>query len=250
MEELVRLQKWLAQQGLYSRREAERLIAEGRFTVNGKVAELGSKIVPGKDRICFDRKLVQSEEPSKVYWLLNKPLLYLVSRSSDDHKPTIYTLPSLRKLPHLVHPVGRLDFKTDGLLLMTNDGELSRRLCHPRYKVPRRYSVLINGKLSREQERKINKGIELADGPVSCELTYAHSQNLGNSAGSWYLLTVREGRNRVVRRIFEAMDFKVLRLTRIGFGELTLPTTLKPGEYRQLTPAEIKYLKQSVDLPS
>ena len=248
MLESVRLQKWLAHQGLYSRREAERLIAAGRFTINGKPAELGSKVNPGRDRVCLDRVPVSNEDPGKVYWLLNKPLLHLVSRGNQDHKKTIYDLPALRHLPLLVHPVGRLDFKTDGLLLLTNDGEMSQRLCHPRYKLPRQYSVLINGKLAAEQERAIRKGLKLNDGSVTCKLRYVHGQNLGKSTGSWYLITVFEGRNRLVRRIFEAMDFKVLRLTRIGFGNLTLPSTLKPGSYRQLTGEEISYLKETVDL--
>ncbi len=250
MDELVRLQKWLAQMGLYSRREAEKLIAAGRFTINGKEAELGSKIVPGKDTICLDRVLVQAAEPSKVYWMLNKPLLHLVSTVSQEGKPTIYDLPALRQLPMLVHSVGRLDYKTSGLLLLTNDGELSKRLSHPRYKLPRQYSVLINGKLSKEQERKLTRGgFQLKDGAVKCELTYVHGENLGKSAGSWYLITVFEGRNRLVRRIFEAMEFKVLRLARIGFGKLTLPPDLKPGAYRQLSPDEIAYLKEAVELP-
>ncbi len=114
--------------------------------------------------------------------------------------------------------------------------------------MPRQYSVLLNKKLSREQERKVNKGITLEDGPVKAELTYVHGQNMGKSTGSWYLITVFEGRNRLVRRIFEAMDFKVLRLTRMGFGELTLPPHLKAGEYRQLSGDEISYLKRAVDL--
>jgi 23S rRNA pseudouridine2605 synthase len=248
MEELVRLQKWLAQLGLYSRREAEKMIAEGRFTINGKVAELGSKVNPSEDTVCLDRVLVKAEQPSKVYWMLNKPLLHLVSRTSQEGKPTIYDLPALRHVPMLVHSVGRLDYKTEGLLLLTNDGELSKRLSHPRYKLPRQYSVLINGKLTTEQERKLAKGFKLKDGPVKCQLSYVYGQNLGKSAGSWYMITVYEGRNRLVRRIFEAMDFKVLRLTRMAFGNLTLPNTLKPGTYRQLTPDEIAYLKSAVEL--
>jgi 23S rRNA pseudouridine2605 synthase len=248
MEETVRLQKWLALKGLYSRREAERIIAEGRAQVNGKAVTVGCKISPARDTVSIDRIPVTAGDPSKVYWLFNKPLHYLVSRTGHETKGTIYDLPALKKLPMLVHPVGRLDFKTEGLLLLTNDGELSKRLCHPSYKMPRKYSVLLNGKLTREQEREIAKGIQLEDGAVRCELTYVHGQNLGKSTGSWYLITVFEGRNRLVRRIFEKLEYKVLRLARIGFGELSLPTTLKSGEYRQMSPAEISYLKQAVDL--
>ena len=181
--------------------------------------------------------------------MLNKPDEVLTSRVDGFQRTTIYDLPSLRKVPFLVAPVGRLDYRTEGLLLLTNDGELANRLCHPKYKVPRHYHVLIIDRLTDEQERAIKKGVTLEDGPTGpCELHYAHGKNLGQSRGSWYMITVGEGRNRLVRRLFEHFNYKVVKLIRVGFGDLGLPEDLKPGEYRQLTSDQIASLKHATDL--
>jgi 23S rRNA pseudouridine2605 synthase len=250
MMEPVRIQKWLSQLGLASRREAETWIVDGRISVNGTVVrELGSKVTPGQDRVALDGKPIGQSTPPRVYWLLHKPDEVLTARNDGFQRTTIYDLPKIKKAPFLVAPVGRLDYRTEGLLLLTNDGELANRLCHPRVKVPRHYHVLIQSRLTEDQEDQIRAGIELEDGMTEpAELRYAHGKNLGASRGSWYTITVHEGRNRLVRRLFEHFGLKVVRLIRVGFGGLTLPETLPPGDYLQLSSDQIQALKKATQL--
>jgi 23S rRNA pseudouridine2605 synthase len=245
----MRLQKWLSQLGIASRREAEKWISEGRLAVNGKqVVELGTKVNTETDRIFLDGKLVRSKLPPKVYWLLNKPDKILTARSDDD-KPTIYDIPMVAKAKFLVSPVGRLDFRTEGLLLLTNDGELSYKLCRPEYHVPREYQVLLDARLTKEEEQLIRKGVELEDGPVkNVKITFVHGTNMGVSTGAWYVITVHEGRNRLVRRLFEHFNRRVVRLIRVAFGDIRLPVDLPSGEYRQLTADEVSKLRQATDV--
>jgi pseudouridine synthase len=246
----MRIQKWLSMQGVASRREAEEWINERKVFVNGKlVLEQGLRIDPMVDKVTVLGRHISDVPPPRVYWMLNKPDMVLTSRPDGTGRLSIYDLHSTKDLQFLVSPVGRLDFRTEGLLLLSNDGELVHRLAHPKYKVPRYYNVLIDGRLNHEEEAFIRRGIELEDGPTGkTELLFAHSVNLGQSRGSWYFITVYEGRNRLVRRLFEYFGFKVVRLVRYGFGDLRLPDDLLAGEYRQLTPSEIKYLKETVHL--
>jgi pseudouridine synthase len=247
----VRLQKYLSQLGVASRREAEDWIREGRVKLNGKiVTELGTKIDVETDRLLVNGKSLKTDLPPKVYWLLNKPDKILTSRSSNESgKPTIYDLPKLSRAKFLVSPVGRLDFRTEGLLLLTNDGELANRLCKPEFHVPREYQVLVNERLTDEQESEFRRGIKLEDGLVkNVEIKYVHSAKLGVSKGYWYVVTVHEGRNRLVRRMFSHFERRVIRLIRIGFGEIRLTPELDVGDYRQLTAKEIAGLKQSAQL--
>jgi 23S rRNA pseudouridine2605 synthase len=248
----MRLQKWLSQLGIASRREAEKWISEGRLAVNGKVVkELGTKVNTESDRVALDGKALTSKVPPKVYWLLHKPDKILTARSDElTNKPTIYDLPMVAKSKFLVSPVGRLDFRTEGLLLLTNDGELSYRLCRPEYHVPREYQVLLDGRLTKEEEQQIKKGIVLEDGPVKdVKIAYVHGANMGVSTGSWYMVTVHEGRNRLVRRLFEHFNKRVVRLIRVGFGDIRLPGDLPAGEYRQLTTEEVLTLRKSTEKP-
>jgi 23S rRNA pseudouridine2605 synthase len=247
----MRLQKWLSQLGIASRREAEKWISEGRIAVNGNlVIALGTKVNTEKDQIFVDGKLVKSKLPPKVYWLLHKPDKILTARS-DDNKPTIYDIPMVAKAKFLISPVGRLDFRTEGLLLLTNDGELSYKLCRPEYHVPREYQVLLDGRLTREQEQEVRRGVELEDGAVKdVKITFVHGANMGVSTGAWYVITVHEGRNRLVRRLFEHFNRRVVRLIRVAFGDIRLPADLPAGEYRQLTAEEVVKLRQATDAPS
>jgi len=249
-QEGIRIQKWLSQQGVASRREAEEWISHGLVYVNGKlVTEQGLRIDPSIDQVRVTGKHIHSKPPPRVYWLLHKPDLVLTSRPDGSGRRSIYELESTRDLQFLVSPVGRLDYRTEGLLLLSNDGELVHRLSHPKYKVPRMYNVLADGRLSPEEEKALRRGIALEDGPTGrAEVVFAHGVNLGQSRGAWYFVTVFEGRNRLVRRMFEYFGLKVVRLVRYGFGDLRLPDDLPPGEYRQLTAAEINYLKEAVDL--
>lgn len=210
---------------------------------------MGTRIEPGQDQVAIDGRLVEESEPPRVYWMLHKPDLYLTSRKAEEGKPTIYELPSLKHIKFMLYPVGRLDFRTEGLLLMSNDGELVHRLTHPRYKVPRTYQVLASRRLSPEEEQALRQGVELDDGKTQgTTIQFLQTKELGMSRGGWYLITVHEGRNRIVRRLFEHFDVKVVRLIRMAYGEITLPDDLKPGEYRQLGSAQIKFLKQQVGL--
>jgi 23S rRNA pseudouridine2605 synthase len=236
--------------GLASRREAETWISEGRVAVNGQIVrEQGTKVTPGVDKLAINGKPIDLDSPPRVYWMLHKPDACLTARPDDSGKASIDDLPRLKKLHFLVAPVGRLDYRTEGLLLLTNDGEMAFRLAHPKFHVPRHYHVLVGGKLSREDEDKIRRGLELEDGPTGrLELRYFHGKNLGASRGSWYSITVHEGRNRLVRRVFEHLGYKVVRLLRVGFGDLRLPEDLAPGEYVQLSAAQIAVLKKITDL--
>lgn len=235
--------------GIASRRTADQWIKQGRIEINGQVIhDLGHKLNPAADQVVIDGRLVEKKQPPRVYWLLNKPDMTLTA-ATDESKPTIFDLPKLKNLSFKVSPVGRLDFRTEGLLLLSNDGDFVHRMTHPAYKVPRHYLALINGKLSREQLHMIRDSLVLDDGPVKkIEIRHAEGKRLGATKGSWYFVTVYEGRNRLVRRVFEHFDFKVVRLIRDGFGELRLPEDLKSGEYRQLTKTELLQLKRSVGL--
>lgn len=234
--------------GIASRREAESWISAGRITVNGKlITEQGQKIQPGVDAISIDGQPVRNAKPPRVYWMLHKPDEVMTARVDGFGRPTIYDLPRIRDLSFLVSPVGRLDFRTEGLLLLTNDGELAAKLMHPSFHVPRHYHVLITGRLSSEAEAQIRRGVTLEDGPSGpADLRYAHGRNLGLTRGSWYTITVHEGRNRLVRRLFEHLGHRVVRLIRVGFGDLHLPEDLPAGEYRQLTSAQIHSLRRAV----
>ena len=246
----IRLQKYLNQLGLYSRRQTEQWIKEGRITVNGNVAKLGQKVTPGEDTVIVNGENVSMETaPPRVYWLLNKPDQILTSTVDSFNRPTIYDLPKLRKVPFKLDPVGRLDFRTEGLLLLTNDGYLLQKLTHPSYQVPRIYQVLVTRHLKEDQVRQFRKGIQLEDGPSGpIDIDYMSGVSLGGSSGAWYLVTVKEGRNRFVRRLFESIDNKVIRLMRLGFGPIRLPDDLPPGEYRQLTSEQIQSLKDYVNI--
>lgn len=196
-----------------------------------------------------DGKIVADKAPPKIYWMLNKPDLTLTSRRGEEGMATIYDLPALKHVKFRLNSVGRLDFRTEGLLLLSNDGELVHRLTHPSYKIPRTYQVLFSRRLKPEEEKAIRQGITLDDGPTQgAELQFLQSVEIGASRGAYYIIKIKEGRNRIVRRSFEHFEGRVLRLIRMAFGDLTLPESLAPGDYRQLKPNEIKNLKDAVGL--
>jgi 23S rRNA pseudouridine2605 synthase len=249
MTEKLRLQKWLSELGIASRRQAETWITEGRLTVNGELAKLGVKVDPQNDQISLNGKPIKNDMPPRVYWLLNKPDQVLTSSKDSFDRQTIYDLPRLKGLKFKVDPVGRLDYRTEGLLLLTNDGELLSRFTHPKYEIPRHYQALVSGRLTDEELEKVRAGIKLEDGKTGpVQIDYANAQNLGASTGCWYLVTIKEGSNRHVRGLFEHYGLKVVRLIRYGIGSLRLDESLPPGEYRQLNSEEIAELKASVDL--
>ena len=175
----IRLQKLISQMGLASRREAETWISNGRIHVNGElVTDLGVKVDPETVSLQLDGKPVEVKKPPLVYWLFNKPDQILISRKPEPGKPCIFELPNLKKLPFLVSPVGRLDFRTEGLLLLSNDGELVHRLSHPSYKLPRLYQVLIGGRLEKAEEQARVAAFLLSD-----DSSFVTGQSLRSDGG-------------------------------------------------------------------
>jgi 23S rRNA pseudouridine2605 synthase len=234
---LDRIQKILAKAGIASRREAEQIIAEGRVTVNGKIIDtLGSKADPLKDFIKIDGKKIYPFE-AKVTLLLNKPRGYLSTVKDPKGRPTVMDL--LKKVKYRVYPVGRLDFDAEGLLLLTNDGDLAYVLSHPKFSIPRTYLVKVIGVPEEKKLLRLKKGIMLEDGKASVVSFNVLRQGEKNS---WIRVVMTEGRNHLVKRMFSAIGHSVLKLKRVEFGTLQLGD-LPFGQFRFLTPEEVIKLK-------
>jgi 23S rRNA pseudouridine2605 synthase len=232
-----RLQKIMAAAGLASRREAEKWIAAGRVSVNGRIASLGDTADPEKDRVAVDGRPVGSEG-RKYYLLLNKPIGYVSTRSDPEGRPVVTDL--VKEIPARLYPVGRLDLNTEGLLLLTNDGALANRLTHPRHQVEKTYLVRVRGTLSQETREHLEGGVLLEDGMTAP----ARIDKVRTAAShSWFHLTIHEGRNRQVRRMCEAVGFQVSRLKRIRIAFLELDE-LPSGKFRHLSPQEVTRLKK------
>lgn len=238
----IRLNKFLSQAGIASRREADRMIAEGRVKVNSKVVfELGHKIDDQKDKVEVNGRKVKKEQ-ALIYLMLNKPKGYLVTLKDPIQRPTVKDL--VVALKKKVIPVGRLDYDSEGLLLLTNDGELAYRLTHPRYKIRKTYLVKVKGEPNLSKLSKLEKGIFL-DGKKTASAKVLLLE--GNPKKSLLKIEIHEGRKREVRRMCEFIGHRVLKLTRIGFAGLKLER-LKSGKWRFLKPEEIKKLKKQVRL--
>ena len=232
-----RLQKILAQAGLGSRRTAEDLIAEGRVRVNGEVARLGTRADAEADTIEVDGAVIGVRQ-GLVHYLLNKPAGVVTTASDPEGRPTVVALvpPEPR-----VYPVGRLDADTEGLLLLTNDGELAHRLTHPSFGVDKEYLAEVEGTPSRGALRRLREGVELDDGPTA-------PAKVSLVGGSSLRITIHEGRNRQVRRMAEAVGHPVRRLVRVRIGPLS-DRRLAPGEWRALTQAEVRSLERAAAAP-
>jgi 23S rRNA pseudouridine2605 synthase len=234
---MERLQKVIAQAGVSSRRKAEELITDGRVTVNGKVVkELGTK-VSTNDKVEVNGIPVEREQP--VYFLLYKPT-GVISSVSDDKGRKVVTdfFPTLKER---IYPIGRLDYDTSGVLLMTNDGEFANLLMHPKHEVDKVYIAKIKGIPSREQLKLLSRGIRLDDGVTAPAKTKLISFDKKKSTAI-IQITIHEGKNRQVRRMFEAIGCPVIKLKREQYGFLTLHG-LNPGESRELTPHEVKQIR-------
>jgi 23S rRNA pseudouridine2605 synthase len=242
---LVRLQKILAEAGVASRRGGEEMIRSGRVSVNGQVInQLGFKADPGLDRIRVNGKPIPRPAP-KVYYLLYKPRGVITSLKDPEGRPTIKDL--IPRIKAKVFPVGRLDYDAEGILLLTNDGEMAMHLSHPRYGVSRTYLVKVRGVLSPEDMEQLEQGVMLSDG-MSPQLKVTPVRRLAKN--SWLQVTLHEGRNRVIKRTFEAIHHPVLQLKRIRFGPLALSkpgerpgAKLGPGDCRPLSSEEIEQLR-------
>ncbi len=245
-----RLQKVLAQAGIGSRREMEEWITAGRVMVNGVVARLGMRVSEG-DRVLVDGRPVRlqlQEEPTMPRVLLyHKQEGEIVSRDDPDGRASVFdALPKLRGQKWIA--IGRLDFNTSGLLIFTTSGELANRLMHPRFEVEREYAVRIQGEMTQEQMHQVTKeGVELEDGVVRFDKL---SDEGGEGFNHWYRLVLKEGRNRVVRRTFEALGLPVSRLMRVRFGIINLPPRIKRGMMAELGDGEVRKILEWVGLPA
>ncbi|MEY2631609.1 MAG: hypothetical protein RIR00_263 [Pseudomonadota bacterium] len=238
-----RLHKMLAQAGIASRRECEAWIEAGRVSVNGEVAQVGQVVSPG-DRVKVDGKLVTLNHAHRLpkVLLYHKPEGEIVSRDDPDGRPNVFTaLPRLRGGRWIA--VGRLDFNTSGLLLFTTSGELANRLMHPSAQLVREYAVRILGDLSLEARQQLLSGVQLEDGPAA----FASLDDAGGQgANHWYHVTLFEGRNREVRRMFEAVGCTVSRLMRVRYGPFQLPAWLKRGHHRELDKEQVLALQKTL----
>jgi len=235
----VRLQKYLAEKGLASRRQIESWIKDGRLRVNGQAPLLGAKVTD-QDQIYFDGKLVGNGSAApRVYWLLNKPDLTLVGKDPSGEKLSIYDLPKLKRLPFRVMTSGRLDYRTEGMLVLSNDGDFLNNICHPSKTVEKEYYATVNRLLSNSELEALRSGVRLRDGLAKCDIKLAFRKKLGSGTGACYSLVVVEGRNRLVRRLFEHFGVRVNRLVRTRIGQIEMPESLLPGEYVQLDGKQI-----------
>ncbi len=240
---LQRLQKILADYGIASRRHAEDLIKEGRVTVNGQVATLGQKADPEKDYIKVDGKLLIKPEP-KVYYAFYKPRKVITSIIDPQGRPTVKDF--LRGIKFRVYPVGRLDFDSEGLLILTNDGELAYRIMHPSSNIEKTYLVKVDGIIEPETLEKLRKGIKI-DGKLAVPVSVHFVKKL--KANSWIKITLHEGRKRQIRKMLQRVGHPVIRLIRIAIDGVKLGN-LKPGQIRPLTKEELDALKEKCRIKS
>lgn len=232
---MVRLQKFLAEAGVASRRASEKLILQGAISVNGRViTELGSKIDPQRDRITVGGKVIRTQR--KLYLALNKPRGCVCSRKDEHGRPTIYEL--LPKEWTSVYSVGRLDFASEGLIFLTNDGEFALRLTHPRFGVRKRYLVTIAGRVEAAMLEDFTRGVFHEGERLKAERAWPVSEGKVQSVVE---LELAEGKNREVRRLFESKQLTVRQLVRTQIGKIKLGE-LKAGRWRTLSPVEIKSL--------
>ncbi len=241
-----KLQKVLARAGIGSRREMERWIEEGRIQVDGAPAGLGQRVLPGQDIRVDGQSLSAGAAHGSARRILiyRKPEGEMCTTVDPEGRPTIYDhLPRLRNGRWIA--VGRLDFNTQGLLLLTTDGELANRLMHPSSEIDREYAVRVLGNADKEVLDRLRLGIDLEDGLAKFDTLVDAG---GEGANHWYHVTLKEGRNREVRRLWEAVGLKVSRLIRVRYGMVTLPRGLRPGRWQEMDPKTAKQLLKLVNM--
>lgn len=239
---MERLQKVIAQAGITSRRKAEELILAGKVTVNGQIVrELGIKVNPEHDEIKVNNNKINIDE-EKIVVLFNKPINVVTTMDDPQGRKKVIDFINLKQR---VYPVGRLDYATEGLLLLTNDGELANRLMHPRYELDKTYEAVLDGTPSEKELNILRNGVKLEVGQTSpAEITLIAKNHKGQAK---LLVTIHEGRNRQIRRMFEYINYKVIHLKRIKYGFLTL-NKLPKGGYRILSKEEVCKLKKIVGI--
>ena len=237
----IRIQKFLSDAGVVSRRAAEREILHGGVRVNGLPAEIGQKIDPERDTVEYCGRIVKADFKRYVYIMLNKPRGYVTTLSDERGRPTVAEL--CESIGERIYPVGRLDMDSDGLLLMTNDGELANKLTHPRHSIPKIYHVEVRGKIDSDTIKKLS-GPMTIDGykirPV--KVSIAEMKDDPRHQTTVLRMELYEGRNRQIRKMCEQVGVDLLRLTRIAIGSITLGN-LKSGSFRYLTKTQVEYLK-------
>ena len=244
----MRLNKFLAHAGIASRRAADKLIAAGRVRVNGQVVrEMGVQIDPVRDQVAVDGKPVTTAQNQRLYLLLNKPAGVITSRKDPEGRKTILDL--IPKKYHHLHPVGRLDFQSEGLVLLTDDGDLTQRLTHPSFQHEKEYWVQIDGPVPNVVIYKFRKGVELEDGMARARVRRLSKipaeQRFwiqDDPKRTWLVFILHEGRNRQIRRMCEALDLRVRRLVRIRIESIHLGD-LKPGQWRPASSRQIRAIQ-------
>lgn len=234
MQNQIRINKFIAESGVCSRRAADKLIEQGKVKINGVTAECGSVINPETDKVEVEGKGITQEE-KKVYFMLNKPEKVLTAAKDERGRKTVL---DIVRENERVFPIGRLDFETEGLLILTNDGELYNRIIHPKAEVYKKYIAVISGRLTNDEKSRLINGINLEDGKTLPARVRIVGEEKGNNIVE---ISIREGRNRQVRRMFKACGHLVLKLKRVAIGNLELQS-LKVGQYRELSKDEVKYL--------
>lgn len=244
-----KLQKVLANAGLGSRREMEKVIDQGRVSVDGSVAKLGDRVEPNQ-QIRLDGNLIKGaaeKAPCRVL-MYHKPEGQICTRNDPEGRPTVFErLPRIRDGRWI--SIGRLDINTSGLLLLTTDGELANRLMHPRHEIEREYAVRIFGEVSDAIIRKLAKGVTLEDGEAKFDKIKRRSAREDESQNQWFDVVLSEGRNREVRRLWESQEVRVSRLIRTRYGDIALKKGLPSGAWLELGLDEVNYLRTSVQLP-
>lgn len=231
----MRINKYLASLGLASRRNIDKLIDEGKISINGKIASQGMNVSENDEIYIDGKKIINANTQEKVYFMLNKPLEVLSSSSDDRGRKTVV---DLVKTDKRIFPIGRLDYMTTGLIILTNDGELFNRLVHPKSEIYKKYYVKVLGEIKKNELENLKKGVILEDGktlPAKVDLIKRDKNK------TFLYISIREGKNRQIRRMIEKLGYKVLNLKREKIGNLSLGDLVE-GQYRELKKEEIEYL--------
>ena len=233
----IRIQKYMSNNGIMSRRRAEEEIRAGRITVNGTPAVLGQKVIPGFDRVIYNGASIDIDQARRTYIMLNKPVGYITALSDDRGRPCIADL--IRDVGTRVYPCGRLDMDSEGLLLLTNDGDMANKLTHPGHSIAKIYHVTADSEITPDQLYNLGRSMTIDDYTIAPVKTSIVTRKRGFTL---LRMELYEGRNRQIRKMCELCGLKITRLRRISIGGLSLGE-LKPGKWRRLNDGEIKYLK-------